>query len=224
MSIMEVLVQIIAPFTCVGCGAEEDRKLCAACTESLILIPSRCYRCGQATNNYQTCASCRERTPLQGLTVSVAYHGYAKQLVHCMKYERAQSVAKEIAVRMNQSVTDMPEDVLFVPVPTATSRVRPRGYDHAALLAKWIARARGSSYAPLLRRHGQTRQVGATRLQRSKQLEDAFRTVHSNALRGRHVVLIDDVLTTGSTLEHAARAVRRAGAAYVEALVFAQKA
>jgi ComF family protein len=224
MSIIEVVVRIVAPFVCVGCGAEEDRKLCARCRESLAPIAAQCYSCGRASHGYETCADCQAQTALQGVTVSVAYEGLAKELVHCMKYERAQSVAQEIAAVMAESALDIPQNALLMPVPTATSRVRKRGYDHAALLAKRIAVARDASYAPLLRRHGQTRQVGATKLQRARQLEDAFRVVRPATVRGKYIVLIDDVLTTGSTLEHAARLLKRSGAAHVEALVFARKA
>jgi ComF family protein len=113
-------------------------------------------------------------------------------------------------------------DTLFVPVPTATNRVRQRGYDQAELLCRALAAHTGLPYRLALARHGQSRQVGTSRSERLKHLENALRVTASPLVHGKHIVLIDDVLTTGATLEAAARVVKRAGAKRVDAIVFAQ--
>jgi predicted amidophosphoribosyltransferase len=71
-------------------------------------------------------------------------------------------------------------------------------------------------------RIGQAHQVGAGRAQRKKQLDGVFRPRHIERIKGQHIILVDDVLTTGATLESAARTLRRAGAAQVDAWVFAK--
>ena len=98
-----------------------------------------------------------------------------------------------------------------------------RGYDHAALLARELARHTELTTMPVLRRVGQTRQVGATRSQRLKQLEGAFYVRRPEEIQGKKILLVDDLVTTGATLEAAARCLRLAGARTVSAVVFAQK-
>lgn len=111
---------------------------------------------------------------------------------------------------------------IIVPVPTATSRVRQRGYDQATVLARRLARKQRLPYARLLARLGQAHQVGAGRAERVSHLKDAFRAIRVAHIQGAHILLIDDVCTTGATLESAARTLRAAGAKRVDALVFAQ--
>jgi ComF family protein len=114
------------------------------------------------------------------------------------------------------------ENVVIVHVPTASSRVRRRGYDQARLLARAISKHTGLPHRPLLTRMGQHHQVGARREQRVTQLASAFRVSNPKPVDGNHIILIDDVLTTGATLEAAARALKAAGAKRVDGLVFAQ--
>jgi predicted amidophosphoribosyltransferase len=71
-------------------------------------------------------------------------------------------------------------------------------------------------------RLGQTRQVGSRKTDRMKQLQDAYRVTHLNQIRGKHIIIVDDVLTTGATLESVAKILRGAGASRVDALVFAR--
>lgn len=113
---------------------------------------------------------------------------------------------------------------LIVPVPTASVRIRQRGYDHAALLSRHLASTLGGCNWPgAVIRLGQSRQVGASRAQRHVQLKNAFLTRPSGALSGADVLLVDDVVTTGATLEAVALKLKQAGAKTVNAVVFAQK-
>ena len=98
--------------------------------------------------------------------------------------------------------------------------MRIRGYDHALLIAQAFAGLRGLSCERLLTRLTQTRQVGASRAQRLAQLHDAFLVIREVPC---HVLVIDDVVTTGATLEAVAALLRREGARHVDAAVFAQK-
>lgn len=219
---LERLIAVFAPHVCIDCGCEENRLLCEGCTASLPRIPSRCYRCSSITDDYEVCRDCTASTPLSRVLPVTFYAHPADKLVHRLKYERARAGAAEIAAAMAILVPCLPEGVLLTHVPTASRRVRERGYDQAHLIARSLARQAGLPYASMLARAGQAHQVGSGRTARIRQLRGAFRPLRPASIYGKHVVLIDDVLTTGATLEEAARTLKRAGAKRVSAITFAQ--
>jgi ComF family protein len=170
----------------------------------------------------RTCQTCRRSSRLYSALARTYYDGLAKDLVWQLKFERAQAATKEMALLMKPLLPTEGKNLLITHAPTATSRVRQRGYDQAQLIAKELARLSGLPYAACLLRLGQHRQVGSSRVARKAHLAEAFQAKNLNRLRDAHVILIDDVLTTGATLEAAAATLKAAGAARVEAVVFAR--
>lgn len=221
MSVVERLVGLLAPHDCIGCGSE-GRLACDDCAQTYIRrVPSRCFHCHRLTANFASCNGCRRTGSLSNVTVFAIYEGLARELIWRLKFSGARAAAGEAACLMRLMVTQ--DDVCIVPVPTATSRVRRRGYDQAKLLAKVLARETGNRYIDCLRRSGQSHQVGASRGERLVQLNGAFRvTSRVLTMRASNILLVDDVATTGATLEAAAAALRAAGCRKPQALVFAQ--
>jgi len=142
--------------------------------------------------------------------------------VYRLKFARAQAAAETIADIMADHYRLLESDILVVHIPTATSRVRMRGYDQAALITRYLGRKLGLPNRKVLFRHGQTRQVGAGREERKHQLRNVFFIPSSKAVKNRHILLVDDVITTGATIEEAAKTLLQAGAASVHVLAFAQ--
>lgn len=215
------MTRLYAPLHCLGCGVERDKLLCDGCKEQLAATPPRCYLCSAATRRYAVCNQCKHTTPLRAVGTCYVYEGLAKELLHTAKYERAEAGLYEIAVLMAPSLTIFDDIDALVPVPTASSRERERGYDHTWLIARQLSKMSKLRSSRLLTRLGQAHQVGSTRQGRIKQMKGAFRVVGvPNEVHGKHLVLIDDVCTTGATLEEAARVLKKAGAKQVDALLF----
>lgn len=209
----EYIISLIAPHVCLGCRAE-GQLLCYSCQESLPFPTMRCPGCGS-----DSCKKCA--TVLTNVFAATEYAGLAKDLVHRLKFERAKAGANVMAQIVSRRMPGVAEDILVSFVPTASHRVRLRGYDQTTLMARQLALSCNLSYAPLLLRIGQQRQVGQTRAIRQTQLRHAFVLRAGVQVRDRRILLIDDVLTTGSTLESAANVLYEAGARQVDAAVFA---
>lgn len=222
MLLFERLTDILAPHNCLSCDSE-GALLCAQCLpEICIPPPPRCFRCHAATVDSAVCAKCRRQAPLGHVWLASEYGGATKQLLHCFKFERAKAAADPASRALEAALPYFDERVVFTHIPAATSRVRQRGYDQSALLAKSLARSLGRRHVTLLSRYGQSRQVGAKREQRLRQLEGAFQPRQQAIIKGAHILLIDDVVTTGATLVAAATALKAAGAKKVDAAVLAQ--
>jgi ComF family protein len=219
MSVIDRFLAVLTPYECLGCDAEGG-LLCTGCIQELTVLPERCHHCLRPSAAWLTCAPCSTMSSLSRLRAGTAYRGLAKDLVWKLKSAGARSTAAIMADRLRLLLPAGSPAIM--PVPTASGRVRSRGYDQARLLARELARRNRLPYLDVLVRSGQTHQVGASRAQRLEQLGGAFRLVRPASVRGRHVVLIDDVVTTGATLETAGRLLKEHGAARVEALVFAQ--
>ena len=222
MTIMERIISIATPYDCIVCGFEGS-IVCGACKPIICpAVPSRCYICHASTQNYSTCHNCRRSSKLRRLYVRTEFSGAAKQLVYSLKFSNNQSAAEVVAYFMLQT---LPKDfiALVTPVPTATSRLRLRGYDHARLISSKIAKALELKHISVATRLNQTRQVGSKRSIRVSQLNDAYRLGNIAIIKGANILMVDDVVTTGATLESIAAQLKLAGAKSVDAVVFSQR-
>jgi ComF family protein len=151
--------------------------------------------------------------------------GPARKLAHRMKYSDRSELARPIARWMARAGADILADAdLIAPVPLHPMRLWRRRFNQAALLAREVARETGKpcDVGALLRIKATRSQVGLSRTQRAENVQGAFRVAEGAEVRGRKVVLIDDVLTSGATVNAAARSLLRAGASRVDVLVFAR--
>lgn len=221
--IISPLIRFLAPHNCLSCGVE-GKILCAWCqADGLPPLPSRCYRCHKQTPDFATCGTCRHHSRLRHVWIAAEYGGIGQGLVQKLKFERSPDPAAIIAGWLAEKIPFFTPDVIVAHVPTATSRRRQRGYDQSEIIAKSLAVQLNLPFETVLARTGQSRQVGANRQKRTEQLKYAFRPLGPHKIKGSSFLLVDDIVTTGATLESAARTLRLAGAKAVDAAVFAQK-
>lgn len=150
------------------------------------------------------------------------YEGVAKDILHNLKFERSAYLAKDIARIMAEVLPILPSGTIVCHVPTASNRIRVRGYDQSQLIAKNISKIKRLEYSNLLKRISNSRQLGATRDKRFEQAKNAFELKSHSSVKGKKVLIVDDVTTSGATIEAIAKLLKKAGAKSVDAVVFAQ--
>ncbi len=221
MKLIDKTLNLIAANDCLVCGLESD-LICGTCKADFCTpLPSRCYFCKKLTQDFAVCSSCRPNSRINNVWVATDYNQNAKNLVYELKYKNNRSTASVVGSFLCHTLPLMPDNTVVVNIPTATKRVRLRGFDHSRALAVYVANKKGLGYKNLLARAGQSRQVGSNRKDRLSQLRGAF--LLRKAVIPERVLLVDDIVTTGATLEAAAKELKQNGVKKVYALVFAQK-
>ena len=216
------------PLRCMACGeaGSHGRDLCLACAAALPWQGPACPRCALPTAGGKPCAGCAQADgPLTGVHAVFDYRFPLDRLLPRLKFHRDFAAGRVLAQCMGERLRACPRPDAIVPVPLPRARLRERGSDPALELARPLARAlRLPLRADLLQRRKAT--AAQSRLDaeaRQRNLRDAF-AVAAKAALPAHVVLVDDVMTTGATLQAAAHALREAGVRRVDAWVCARVA
>ena len=228
-------VSLFYPPLCVVCSKSVDagKYLCSVCEEKAPRItPPFCERCseqfaGAITSSF-SCANCAHRRLYFDAAVSsYRSRGIVRTLVHQFKYGRQFHLRHPLADWLGETfhdprLRDRRFDII-VPVPLHPARERERGFNQAQVLAELLSRKISIPVRAALERiRYTTTQTAFDRAERMENLRDAFRLRKNMHVRDLRVLLIDDVLTTGSTLSECARVLRRAGAVSIHAATAAR--
>lgn len=230
------LRDLVFPPSCVHCGglveASPLRHVCAACEPLIVRVRApHCPCCGHPyfgdTEGERLCVHCEGLVPSfrEGRT-TVLFKGPARALVHALKYKHGLHVLEDIAtlVATHPELPAFIRGAVLVPVPLHPRKERERGYNQTRFLAEEMARAAGAGtrVEELLRRVVDTQtQTNLDRAQRRANLKNAFALAPGAAItESQSYILIDDVFTTGSTLNACAGVLRRAGCLKVDVLTF----
>jgi ComF family protein len=215
---IERVLDLLFPPKCVACR-RIGRWICARCWEGVPWLTGlTCSSCGRPSSD-PLCFACRRTGPMDSVISVARFEAAAREAVHALKYNEKHAIAPMMGALMAEAGVGAGAS-LIAPVPLHRSRRRERGYDQAEMLAHVIGRALDTPCNDqTLRRHRRTRQqVSLSGEARRENVRDAFESLER--VDGASVLLVDDVVTTGATMEAAAIALRVAGAVSVVGLTF----
>lgn len=231
--VLQIILDIVFPPVCAHCR-RLGSLLCVECLGALIPVANPvCHCCGRQINRSNAvpgsalCHECQtEPIPLVQMRAPLQYTEPASTIIHRFKYEGFFALAGPLSNLMADQwpLWSTPPD-LVLPIPLHRKRKRHRGYNQSALLAGPLASMRGLEYREdILQRVRHTPpQVGLGHVERAENVRDAF-ALSEDSIRGRNILLIDDVLTTGATMKSAAAVLLAGGAASVSAYCLARVA
>lgn len=216
---------------CHICRRWQSQAICSTCLTTWQCATRRCQRCAitlPATHHDDVCTSCEDVSPeFDRAIAAVDYDGPWPELLTRLKFTGATALARPLATMLAERIHERRAQAdLVVPVPLSRQRMAERGYNQSWLLAKHIERqlAVAARFDVLTRRQHTQRLMSLTAEERALQIRDVFEVTASGQalIDGRHVAIVDDVMTTGATLDACARTLLEAGARSVSAWVVAR--
>lgn len=218
------LLRAAFPQDCVLCVAPSGAEpLCAGCRGDLPWLGESCPRCAMPSPGGQVCGACLTDPPAFDRTVALwRYAPAADRLVHAFKYRARLALAQYFARELAMRIDPLPVVEVIVPMPLARKRLAERGFNQAHEIAKRLGRlTRIPAAARVVRRTRETAdQTGLDPDARARNVRGAFAC--DAVVAGRRIAVVDDVMTTGASLDELARTLRRAGAVHVENWVVAR--
>lgn len=224
MSVADALRALAAEQDCYLCGGTATQPVCTECVAALPRLPAGiCPRCALPSGNGGPCGRCIASAPHFDATVAaLAYGDPLDQALQAFKYRHALGLTRFLSSLIDAAIGDIAGIDLIVPMPLARARLAERGFNQALELAKPIAaRRRIRLDAGAVRRTRDTPpQAGLPWKERARNIKGVFAC--NARLDGLGIAVVDDVMTTGATLDELARLLKQAGAARVTNWVVAR--
>lgn len=207
---IEVILQQLAPHLCFGCG-KTGTPLCNNCKYYITSEPfSGCILCGNVASE-GICA--QHDAPICKAWVVGERRTVLKSVIDAYKFENVKAASTVLVDLIDGRLPLLAANTVIVPIPTASSHIRQRGYDHIEILARLLSKRRDMPIARLLQRSSNTTQHRLNKAERQHEASSAFRISKAAAINpDTPLLLLDDIITTGSTISSAARVLADAGA------------
>lgn len=229
LSSLNKLLDLLLPKFCIGCN-KEGTYLCSKCKKEILAVTAQiCPKCQRLSDQGEYHRGCREGIFLSGIIVSSYYkEGPTKELIHNFKYNSVLELKIPLGKMLSDAITNnllllTYNDCLLTFSPLHPRRLAQRGYNQAEILALEAARRLKIPCLDLLRKITHTkRQVGLRGAQRRKNLSGVFQLKPGIDVKDKKIIIIDDITTTGTTLNECAKVLKDAGAKEVWGLVVAR--
>lgn len=220
------LLNLLFPPRCISCKSFGN-WICDKCVAEIVTVSPICSGCGKLSENFVTCDNCRNRFGVKRLIVFSHWREPMKSIVYGFKYKKLKVLSEKLGVWLAERLVQNSDSnaIILVPVPLHPFRLLTRGFNQAELLGKQIEKSLGIKLAPALKRiKATTPQFGLTKNLRRGNMENAFafNAHYHDVINNRIVVLIDDIVATGSTIRECANMLKQNGAKEVWALVLAK--
>lgn len=221
------LLDLIFPKRCVSCGAF-GKYICNKCFAKIeFLEKAICPICQRQAISGKTHPKCVGRFRLDGLAVACKYKGPIKLAIQKVKYKWIYDIEKVLVDLLASQIWkfDLPQNSILVPIPLSKKRKNWRGFNQAEILTKTLSRKFIHPFKDIFLRVIETKtQVGLTREERRRNIMGAFalnKKVGKKQIAGRNFILVDDVYTSGATMQEAAKILKKTGAKSVWAMAVA---
>ncbi len=236
--LFHALLDVILPPICHICHSfipnAGTLHICQTCHDRLPLVSlPLCTLCGipfSGTGNDHRCGACTLQPPhFDSARAHFLYEGPIRDLIHAFKYNRKTHLRYPLALLVLEGISGVIADHdpnLIVPVPLHRSRLRQRGFNQAVLLGRVLSRHLALPMAPaaLVRTRATEPQIELSAAERRANVRGAFAVKEPERIAGKSILLLDDVMTTGSTMDECAKELKKAGASAVIAVTIARTA
>jgi ComF family protein len=221
------ILNFLFPSECISCqkltynSSLKDRYLCSQCQNKIgILQENQCIICKTKNSLGKTCKTCQNKTSLSGLIISTKYDNpILREVIHYFKYRYLKDLSVPLALLMKKRVQNFPntffKETVLIPIPLSKKRLKKRGFNQAYLIAhhlsNWLNIPLNSDIMKRVRSTSPQAEIKDYKT-RQKNIKNNFRlnsAINSERLlRNKKVILIDDVTTTGATLEECAKVLK----------------
>lgn len=227
------LLDLLFPLQCLNCQAA-DTALCESCASLIRSVPPQCFVCKRTrpANGRlpagRTCLSCRKKSHIYAYISPFSFQDpIVKRSIYAFKYQRITALSgifgRMLINHMRHYGCLVPANAIGIPIPLSARRKRVRGFNQSELIARELCAYLNleSDTSTLVRVRHTSTQTSLTGQARHKNVENAFAVLRPEYIRNKQILLIDDVKTTGATLDEAARVLKDAGAGKIWAVTIA---
>ncbi len=238
ITVVGKLLNLLWPTSCSYCFSPINNSgipyFCSSCWADFAVIQGQaCPRCGKPFESDESltsspehiCLACRRDLPAYDQAIAVGYfEGSLREAVHQYKYRPCRALGRPLGRWMAANIRMVSDLDMVVPVPLHRSRLRERGFNQALLLAAHMSEVHGLplSFGNLFRQRQTRPQVELSGVERVRNVAGAFALRQPEVMKDKRIVLVDDVFTTGATLQECAAVLKMAGAMQVTALTLAR--